>query len=305
MAPVALTTLCTPRSGRSTVAQALDAVRRSTAKRNEPSCRSQRRRPARRRSAEAVRDRRRGGRPARRSTGSSAHTTLRPGDLGEVAVEAGQQGVERAVVLEEVDLDVEQDRAVQRQLEVGAVALVGLDHEPARHPSSGRRCRRRRRRRRRRSSAPDRPRRGSASASTWSSSCRACRRRRSIGPGRRSTPACPARRSVGMPSSRAAASSMVRAGIAVDDVTASQPTTMRGAVADVDVDAGRPHPVEHRLVPEVAARHVCGPSGRGRWRSRDMPGPPTPITCRRRGRDRSRGARGASVGSTAVTVGPG
>ena len=37
---------------------------------------------------------------------------------------------EGAVVIEVVDVDVGEDRAVQRQLEVGAVALVGLDHEP-------------------------------------------------------------------------------------------------------------------------------------------------------------------------------
>ena len=38
--------------------------------------------------------------------------------------------LERAEVVEVVDLDVGQDRAVQRQLQVGAVALVGLDDEP-------------------------------------------------------------------------------------------------------------------------------------------------------------------------------
>ena len=37
-------------------------------------------------------------------------------------------------MVEVVDLDVGQDRPVQRQLEMRAVALVGLDDQPLRHP---------------------------------------------------------------------------------------------------------------------------------------------------------------------------
>jgi hypothetical protein len=55
---------------------------------------------------------------------------LRTGDLRQVAIEAGDDRVERSVVVEMVGLDVGQDRGVQRQLEMGAVALVGLDDEP-------------------------------------------------------------------------------------------------------------------------------------------------------------------------------
>jgi hypothetical protein len=66
---------------------------------------------------------------------SSAHRVvgaqhLRSGDLGEVPVEALLDRGERPEVVEVIDLDVGEDRAVQRQLEVGAVALVGLDDEP-------------------------------------------------------------------------------------------------------------------------------------------------------------------------------
>ena len=61
----------------------------------------------------------------------------------QVPVEAGDDGGERPVVIEVIDLDVGEDRGEQRQLEVGAVALVGLDDEPARRPSTGHRCRRR------------------------------------------------------------------------------------------------------------------------------------------------------------------
>ena len=55
---------------------------------------------------------------------------LRPGDLAEVAVEAVDDAGEVAVVVEVVDLDVGQHRAVQRKFEMRAVALVGLDDEP-------------------------------------------------------------------------------------------------------------------------------------------------------------------------------
>ena len=55
---------------------------------------------------------------------------LRPVDLAEVPVERRHDAVERSVVVEMVGLDVGEDRAVHGQLEVGAVALVGLDDQP-------------------------------------------------------------------------------------------------------------------------------------------------------------------------------
>ena len=195
-------------------------------------------------------------------TASSAHSTFGPVDAGDVGVEALQQGLERAVVLEEVELDVEQDRAGQRQLEVRAVALVGLDDEQlaARPVGAGagvgdvaaddeaRRAARRRR--------------GSASASTWSSSCRACRRRRWPGPGRRSRPASRPGAASGCPARGRGELDVVgrdrrrrRDGVAaVDD---------GGVVADVHVDAGGADPVEHRLVTDVAARHGVAHLGEG------------------------------------------
>ena len=65
----------------------------------------------------------------------------------------------------------------------------------------------------------------------------------------------PARRSVGMPRSRAARSSMLRSGIAVEAVTASHPSHRAGLVTDGHGDAGRADAVEHRLLAEVAAGH--------------------------------------------------
>ena len=55
---------------------------------------------------------------------------LGPVDLGQVAVEGVDDRVEGAVVVEVVGLDVGEDGAGEGQLEVGAVALVGLDHQP-------------------------------------------------------------------------------------------------------------------------------------------------------------------------------
>ena len=54
---------------------------------------------------------------------------LRPLDATEVLVEAVDDRGERAVVVEVIDLDVGEDRGEERQLEVGAVALVGFDDE--------------------------------------------------------------------------------------------------------------------------------------------------------------------------------
>ena len=54
---------------------------------------------------------------------------LRARDLAEVRVEAVDDRLERPVVVEMVDLDVREDRPVERQLEVGAIALVRLDDE--------------------------------------------------------------------------------------------------------------------------------------------------------------------------------
>ena len=234
-------------------------------------------------------------------TGSSAHSTFGPVDLGDVRVEALQQGVERAVVLEEVELDVEQDRPGERQLEVGAVALVGLDdeHVAARPVGAGAGVR---------DVAADdearrqtRPRRGSASASTSSSSCRACRRRRSSGPGRRSRPAsrpgaasgCPARGrrrarccGPGSPSTtspRRTRRRCRRRGRRCTTTPAARTRSSTGWSRKSLPDTVWP----------ISARAMA---------IADMPGPPTPTTCRRRGRERSIGARGAASGGTAVTV---
>ncbi len=94
IAPVALTTLCTPRSGRWTLAEppSCRPRRRSTAKENEPSWDSQvdgpaRRRPPRGRSVVAP------CRAARSAhTASSAHSTLRPVDVGDVACRSSAAG---------------------------------------------------------------------------------------------------------------------------------------------------------------------------------------------------------------------
>ena len=62
---------------------------------------------------------------------------LRSGDLCEVAVEPVDDGGKRAEVVEVVGLDVGEDRAVERQLQEGAVALVGLDDEQVATRPSG------------------------------------------------------------------------------------------------------------------------------------------------------------------------
>jgi hypothetical protein len=54
----------------------------------------------------------------------------RPHHLLQVPGEALLDRLQRSVVVEMVGLDIREDRPVQRQFEVGAVALVGLDHEP-------------------------------------------------------------------------------------------------------------------------------------------------------------------------------
>ena len=51
-------------------------------------------------------------------------------DLAQVTIEPGHDAVERAVVVEVIGVDVEEDRAVQGQLEMRPVALVGFDDEP-------------------------------------------------------------------------------------------------------------------------------------------------------------------------------
>ena len=114
----------------------------------------------------------------------------------------------------------------------------------------------------------------------------------------------PARRSVGIPRSRAARSSTLVSGIAVDDVTASHPATISGSwPTETATPAARTRSSTGWVLTSlpdtvwpISARVIA---------IADMPGPPTPTTCRRSGRDRSIGARGASVGRTAVTVGPG
>ena len=55
---------------------------------------------------------------------------LRAGDLSQVPIEALDERFERAVVVEEVDLHVEHQRARQGQLDMRGVALVGLDDQP-------------------------------------------------------------------------------------------------------------------------------------------------------------------------------
>ncbi len=55
---------------------------------------------------------------------------LRPGDLRQVLLEPGDDGVLGSIEVEMIDLHVGQHRAEQRQFEVGAVALVGLDDQP-------------------------------------------------------------------------------------------------------------------------------------------------------------------------------
>ena len=126
-APVALTTLCTPRSGNRTATRWRPS--RSTSKWSDPWC--------------AVTSTARTGRVGAGAVGECAVACceargarvvgahhLRAGDLREVAVESGLDRLDRAVVVEVVGLDVREDRAVQRQLQVRAVALVGLDDEP-------------------------------------------------------------------------------------------------------------------------------------------------------------------------------
>ena len=96
----------------------------------------------------------------------------------------------------------------------------------------------------------------------------------------------PARRSVGMPRSRAARSSMFVAGMAVEAVTASHPATTAAVVADVDGDARRPDPVEHRLLAQVAARHRVAHLGEDDGDRRSCP------ARRRRRRAGAAGRRG-------------
>ncbi len=55
---------------------------------------------------------------------------LGAGDLCQVPVETVDERFECAVVIEEVDLHVEHQRARERQLDMRGVALVGLDDQP-------------------------------------------------------------------------------------------------------------------------------------------------------------------------------
>ena len=127
-------------------------------------------------------------------------------------------------MVEVVGLDVRQHRGEHRELEVRAVALIGLDDEQvtpvhwAPVPASA-------------TSPPTRklgasPPSARASISIdvvvvlpWVPATATERARPQI------DASMPARRSVGMPSSMARRSSMLFAGTAVDDVTASQPST--------------------------------------------------------------------------------
>ncbi|CAB4692833.1 unannotated protein [freshwater metagenome] len=51
-------------------------------------------------------------------------------NVSEILVERSDDAVERSVVVEMIDLNVGEDRAIQRQLKMCAVALVGFDHKP-------------------------------------------------------------------------------------------------------------------------------------------------------------------------------
>ena len=112
----------------------------------------------------------------------------------------------------------------------------------------------------------------------------------------------PARRSVGMPRSRAARSSMFVSGIAVEDVTASHPST-RSASWPTRTSTPAARTRSSTGWSRTSLPDTAWPISARAMAIADIPGPPTPTTCRRSGRDRSSGARGASVGRTAVTVG--
>ncbi len=68
---------------------------------------------------------------------------LRTRDLSEVPVEAVDDRIERSVMIEMVDFDVREDRPVEREFEMGPVALVGFDDQilgrrSIAHPCRGR-----------------------------------------------------------------------------------------------------------------------------------------------------------------------
>ena len=92
---------------------------------------------------EAVGDRVVARRPARRTPGRRRTRTFGPGDLGEVAVEAVDEGVERAVVLEEVELDVGAGSCRAAAARGGCRRSRRPRRRATRRRSSGRRCRRR------------------------------------------------------------------------------------------------------------------------------------------------------------------
>ena len=124
--PVALTTLCTPRRGR--LIRPSASPWRSTVNVERPAARGDLdgahvgsgAQPVRE-SAVAI------GQVAAAGVVGAEH--LRPGDVRQVPVEAVDDGAEGPVVVEMIDLDVGEHGGVQRQGEVGAVALVGLDDE--------------------------------------------------------------------------------------------------------------------------------------------------------------------------------
>ena len=180
---------------------------------------------------------------------------LRPVDAGQVLVERVDHGVEAAVVVEVVGLDVREDGPGQRQLEVGAVALVGLHDEPAPPGPMGARAhvvdvaahevaglpaglgqdhRQHRRGGRLAVGAGDRHRVGlGADGGQHAGSCQ----HRDPGPTGRFQ--LEVRRRDG--------------GGGRDRVHAGH---VRRVVADVHGDSGGPQPVEHRQLTEVAPRHV-------------------------------------------------
>ncbi len=188
-------------------------------------------------------------------TGSSTHSTFGPGDLAQVGAEAGDDPLEAAVVVEVVGLDVGEDRASSgssRNVPSLSSASTTSHSAPVQWapvPTS--------------LTSPPTTKLGSHPAVgriivsievvvvlPWVPATATVRAQAQI------DASIPARRSIGdARRARAATSSTLEAGIAVDPVTASMPVDERRVVADVHGDAGDAQPVEHRRLAEVAARH--------------------------------------------------
>ena len=195
---------------------------------------------------------------------------------------------ERAVVVEVVGLDVGQDRPVQRQLEVGAVALVGLDDEPlaARPVGAGAGVGD--------VAADDEARRQPASASGEHQHRRRRRLAVGAGDGERPGPGADRRQHPRPPQRRDA----LLAGLVELDVRGRDRGRRGDGVAAVHDGGGR-----GRRGPSTPAARTRSSAGCVRRSLPDtswpisasamaialMPGPPTPTTCSRSGVDRSSG----------------